>query len=80
MLKRAPDDRKNSPQHSVMAPASDGWRPPGGYADANQWALENREALEHYAQRNERDGTAAEQLDRFLAAHPALLNGGHAEI
>lgn len=56
------------------------WQPPGGYADANQWALENREALEHYAQRNERDGTAVKQLDRFLADHPALLNGDHAEI
>lgn len=56
------------------------WRPPGGYDDVDVWALANREALEQYARRNEKDGTAAEQLDRFLAEHPDMLTAGHAEI
>ena len=56
------------------------WRPPGGYEDVDVWALANREALEQYARRNEKDGTAAEQLDRFLVEHPDMLTGGHAEI
>ena len=42
--------------------------PPGGYDACNAWALENRLALEAYAQRIEQDGTAAEQLQAFLGA------------
>ncbi len=42
------------------------WLPPGGYAAANAWALENRQALEHYAAEIERHGTAAEQLQQYL--------------
>ncbi|MFT4194442.1 hypothetical protein [Ottowia sp.] len=42
------------------------WLPPGGYAQANAWALANREALESYADAMAREGTAAEQLQRYL--------------
>jgi hypothetical protein len=51
--------------------APDAWLPPGGYDACNAWALENRHALEAYAQRIEQDGTAAEQLQAFLAAPSA---------
>lgn len=47
--------------------ASDGWQPPGGYDACTQWALDNRAALEAYAQGIELNGTAAEQLQRFLS-------------
>lgn len=47
----------------------DSWRPPGGYACAgSRWSRENREALEVYARDIERDGTAAQQLQRYLAS------------
>ena len=49
-------------------PAPDAWLPPGGYQACNAWALENRQALEAYSQRIEQDGTAADQLQEFLAA------------
>lgn len=48
------------------AASDDAWRPPGGYDACNQWSLDNREALEAYALRIEQDGTAAQQLQRFL--------------
>lgn len=49
------------------AGAVDGsWLPPGGYASANAWARENREALESYANEVARHGTAAEQLQQYL--------------
>jgi hypothetical protein len=51
--------------------ASDGWQPPGGYGGCTQWALDNRAALEAYAQGIEQNGTAADQLQRFLAEPPA---------
>lgn len=63
-----------------VATAPDGWVPPGGYERCTQWALENREALEQYAQQVEEFGTAAEQLQRYLAEHPEILNGDHGEI
>ena len=50
----------------VQAP--DGWLPPGGYSSSNAWALENRAALDAYAQRVDRDGTAAEQMQAWLDA------------
>jgi len=46
---------------------SDGRSPPRGYEECSQWALENRAALDAYAQRIVRDGTAAEQLQQYLA-------------
>lgn len=46
--------------------APDGWPPPGGYGTCTAWALENRAALENYAQENEAQETAAEQLQRYL--------------
>jgi hypothetical protein len=49
---------------AVRAP--DGWVPLGGYDECTQWALDNREALEQYAREIEENGTAAEQLERFL--------------
>jgi hypothetical protein len=64
---RAPESR------SVVA--ADGWLPPGGYGQCTQWALDNREALEAYAQRVAEDGTAAEQLQRYLAGNPDMLQG-----
>ena len=48
------------------APAAQAWRPPGGYLRANAWALENRQALEHYAAQIEAHGTAAEELQQYL--------------
>ena len=47
--------------------APDAWLPPSGYAACSAWALENRLALEAYAQRIEQDGTAAEQLQAYMA-------------
>ena len=80
MLKKAQVDRQGSLEHPRLEVTSDGWRPPGGYEESNLWALENRVALEHYAQRIEQDGTAAEQLQQFLEEHPDLLNGDHAAL
>jgi hypothetical protein len=80
MLKNVDNERKHSHQHPHCDVPSDGWRPPGGYDGYDLWALENRVALEQYAERNEKDGTAAEQLERFLAEHPEILNGGHAAV
>jgi hypothetical protein len=45
----------------------------GGQERSELWAFENRAALKQYARRIERDGTAATQLDRFLAENPRLL-------
>ena len=56
------------------------WRPPGGYDGYDRWALESRLALEQYVQRNEKDGTVAEQLERFLAVHSEMPSGGHAAV
>lgn len=74
MLKK---DGTRAPNTAVKAP--DGWLPPGGYDECTQWALDNRAALELYAQRIEAEGTAAEQLYRYLAQHPDILNDDHAE-
>jgi hypothetical protein len=63
-----------------MAAVPDGWLPPGGYAACTQWASDNRVALEQYAREVEEAGTAAEQLQRFLAEHPDMLLDGHGEI
>ena len=41
--------------------------------------LENRVALEHYARQIDQEGTAAEQLQRFLAEHPEMMDE-HGEI
>ncbi len=56
----------------VFGAASDGWKPPGGYDNCSQWALDNRAALEAYAQGIEQHGTAAEQLERFLSDPSAV--------
>ena len=53
---------------AVSGAASDGWKPPGGYDSCSQWALDNRAALETYAQGIEQHGTAADQLERFLSS------------
>ncbi|MBA5604742.1 hypothetical protein H3H36_05125 [Duganella sp. FT3S] len=60
--------------------APDGWVPPGGYDGCTHWALDNRDALEQYARQVEEAGTAAEQLQRYLAGHPELMSGDHGEI
>ncbi|MES2316982.1 MAG: hypothetical protein V4631_05760 [Pseudomonadota bacterium] len=65
-------------QPIVQAP--DGWVPPGGYDGCTKWALDNRDALEHYARQNEDEGTAAEQLQRFLDEHPEMMTGDHGQI
>jgi hypothetical protein len=62
---------------SVESP--DGWVPPGGYESATQWTLDNRQALDAYARQIEREGTAAEQLLRYLADHPEV-EGPDAEV
>ena len=80
MVKKSPVDRNSSPGHTAMDVTSEGWRPPGGYEESDLWARENRLALEQYAQRNEKDGTAAEQLQRFLTEHPEMLNSDHGAL
>lgn len=74
--------REGAPQEASheAVEAPDGWLPPGGYGAASAWALENREALENYARENADEGTAAEQLQQFLAGHPDALNDRHGEI
>lgn len=67
-----------SPPETVAAP--DGWLPPGAYDACTQWALDNRVALERYAREVEEAGTAAEQLQRFLAEHPDMLHDDHGEV
>jgi hypothetical protein len=65
----------------VAAPdvqAPDGWLPPGGYAASNAWALDNRAALDAYAQRVDLDGTAAEQMQAFLEDKAAKAGPGKA--
>ena len=57
-----------SPGPSEIVQPPDGWLPPGGYDDCTRWTLDNREALEQYARQVEENGTAAEQLQRFLNA------------
>lgn len=68
------------PQAPQILQAPDGWVPPGGYDGCTQWALDNRAALEHYARQTGEEGTAAEQLQRFLAEHPEMLTGDHGEV
>ena len=57
------------PSPTLLEPASatGGWLPPGGYTQCSQWALDNREALTVYAQQIDDEGTAAEQLEKYLA-------------
>ena len=63
------------PSGSIVERASStgGWLPPGGYTQCSQWALDNREALTAYAQQIDDEGTAAEQLEKYLAQ----LSSGH---
>ncbi len=69
-----------SPLALQIVQAPDGWVPPGGYDGCTKWALDNRDALEHYARQIEEEGTAAEQLQRFLDEHPEMMTGDHAEM
>lgn len=62
-------------QGEVLA---DGWTPPGGYAGSTNWERDNRLAIEQYARRIDEEGTAADQLQQFLAEHPELLNDDNA--
>lgn len=63
------------PKAAADVSALDGWLTPGGNAACNAWSLENRLALDDYAARIHRDGTAVEQLLRFLApAEPPLCS------
>jgi hypothetical protein len=68
-----------TPSRPKGVTAADGWLPPGGYAHWTQWALDNRAALDTYALRVADDGTAAEQLQRYLAeksdGKPETLSG-----
>jgi hypothetical protein len=68
------------PLEPQIVQAPDGWVPPGGYEGCTKWALDNRDALEHYARQIEEEGTAAEQLQLFLAEHPEMMIGEHAKI
>ena len=63
-MKAVPQARASEPQQVLPA---DGWVPPGGYDRCTQWALDNREALEAYAGQIAAEGTAAEQLQHYLA-------------
>ena len=66
-MKVVPQGRSTPVQPLQPVSAPDGWVPPGGYAQCSQWALDNREALTAYAQQIEQEGTAAEQLEKYLA-------------
>ena len=64
--------RTVKPPHPAPFPEAtqtDGWLPPGGYADCLGWAQQNRDALEAYATQIEHEGTAANQLRQFLDAY-----------
>lgn len=67
----APLGARSLPTKPEADPAA--WVPPG-YAQSNPWAEDNRAALEAYAARVDIDGTAAEQMQRFLA-QPAPVGG-----
>lgn len=56
------------PAAPVAGEREEPWLPPGGYASANAWALENRQALDNYAAHVARHGTAAQQLHQYLEA------------
>ena len=68
-MKAVPQSRPSAAllQH---ADAPGGWLPPGGYTHCSQWALDNREALTAYSQQVDNEGTAAEQLEKYLALQP----------
>lgn len=68
------------PAGPQIVQAPDGWVPPGGYDGCTRWALDNRAALERYALQIEEEGTAAGQLQRYLAENPDMLNGDHGKI
>lgn len=70
----------NTGPRNASPPGADGWLPPGGYSNASPWALENREALEEYAARIEQYGTAAEQLQRYLAENPLVLDDENGQV
>ncbi len=74
---QAPAVHSSAPE---LAERSDGWMPPGGYDTCPKWALDNRAALENYARLIEEEGTAAEQLQQFLAEHPEALTGDNGKI
>ncbi len=50
----------------ALGAESDVWKPPGGYDNCSPWALDNRVALETYAQGIHQHGTAADQLQQFI--------------
>jgi hypothetical protein len=66
-MKVVPQGRSAPSQQMQPVNASGGWVPPGGYTQCSQWALDNRDALSAYAQQIEEEGTAAEQLEKYLA-------------
>jgi hypothetical protein len=74
------DDALSDSHQTGIVTARDGWVPPGNYDSCTQWALDNRDALEEYASQNEEEGTAAEQLERFLAEHPERLADANGKI
>ena len=72
-MKVVPQSRPLAARHmqsAQLVKAPGGWVPPGGYTHCSQWALDNREALTAYAQQIEEEGTAAEQLEKYLAQPP----------
>ena len=73
-MKAVPQGRP-SPTTSEPASATGGWLPPGGYTERSQWALDNREALRAYAQQIDDEGTAAEQLEKYLVQQAPAKQG-----
>ena len=61
------------------ASATGGWLPPGGYTQCSQWALDNRDALTAYAQQIDDEGTAAEQLEKYLAQQSSDQSQSHSK-
>ena len=73
MSKKSQVDTQSSLAFAGVKGAANGFQTRSRHNESDLWELENRDALKQYAQRIEKDGTAAEQLDRFLARHPEVL-------
>ena len=75
-MRVVPQTRPANAQHTPSVSAPGGWLPPGGYTQCSQWALDNREALTDYAQQIDDEGTAAEQLEKYLAQQSPVHQAG----
>ncbi len=70
MSKKSQFDCLNRLEQSGPKLATDPSQPHYDDYGSDLWAVKNHVALKQYARRIERDGTAAAQLDLFLAKNP----------